>query len=160
MNNEKTTPLGPGFGAGHTAQYITIAESLRQAFVTVHSRNAWQETFQTLSEHGLGPVCFHYFTAGAAAAETVAAKGHYFSVNRRMLNPTGRHAEVVGRMPRHRVLVESDPPFLGERTILQDLDAVYRHLAALGQVELDQAIQQIRINFAQCRTERRRPALE
>jgi TatD DNase family protein len=126
------------------------------SFVTVHSRNAWQETFQTLSEHGLGPVCFHYFTAGAAAAETVAAKGHYFSVNRRMLDPAGRHAEVVRRMPSHRVLVESDAPFLGERTVLQDLDAVYRHLAALWQVGLDQAIQQVRNNFDQCRTESRR----
>lgn len=139
--------------------FAEVAAAVRPgSFVTVHSRNAWQETFQTLMENGLGPVCFHYFTAGAAAAETVAEEGHYFSVNRRMLNPTGRHAEAVSRMPRHRVLVESDAPFLGERTILQDLDEVYRHLAALWQVGVDQAIQQIRNNFEQCRTEGRSPA--
>ncbi|MBP8255808.1 MAG: TatD family hydrolase [Opitutaceae bacterium] len=122
------------------------------SFVTVHSRDAWEETLQILVDHGLGPVCFHYFTAGAPAVETLAEKGHYFSVNRRMMDPAGRHIEAVGRMPRHRVLVESDAPFLGERAILQDLDAVYRLLAALWQVNLYQAIHQVRHNFAQCRT--------
>lgn len=31
MNGPKTKAPGPGFGGGHTAQYITLAESLRQA---------------------------------------------------------------------------------------------------------------------------------
>lgn len=122
------------------------------SFVTVHSRDAWREVDQVLVDSAVGPVCFHYFTAGPAAAEALLARGHYFSVNRRMIEPAGRHAELVRRLPRHRVLVESDAPFLGEYTILQDLETVYRRLAALWQVEVAEAVQQVSANFARCRT--------
>lgn len=125
-----------------------------ESFVTVHSRNAWEETAEILREHKVGPVCFHYFTAGTRATEALAAQGHYFSVNRRMLDTRGRHIETVNCMPRHRVLVESDAPFLGERTVLQDLEAVYRQLATLWQVDFDHAVRQVRHNFEQCRTSR------
>lgn len=136
-----------------TKVFEEVVSSLRAGrFVTVHSRAAWQETSRILDAKNVGPVCFHYFTGGLPAAQSLIAKGHYFSVNRRMIEPTGRHREVVEQLPRNRVLVESDAPFLGQSSILQDLGAVYAHLAEAWKIDTPRAIAQVESNFANCRT--------
>ena len=53
--------------------------------VTIHSRNAHYEVSSLLDEYHVGPVFFHYFIGGPHAAAELAAKGHFFSINNRML---------------------------------------------------------------------------
>jgi hypothetical protein len=43
MSNQATKPPGPGFGAGHTGQYITLAEGLRQAAEAMEADLAYLE---------------------------------------------------------------------------------------------------------------------
>lgn len=43
MSNQATKPPGPGFGAGHTGQYITLAEGLRQAAEAMEADWAYLE---------------------------------------------------------------------------------------------------------------------
>lgn len=43
MSNHLTNPPGPGFGAGHTGQYITLAEGLRQAAEALEADLAYLE---------------------------------------------------------------------------------------------------------------------
>jgi TatD DNase family protein len=147
------SPEGKASLSLQTRVFEEVASTIQPgSFVTVHSRNAWRETLRILSSSGVGPVCFHYFTGGAAAAETLEASGHYFSVNRRMVESSSRHVEMVRQLPRHRVIVESDAPFLGETMILRDLELVYSRLASFWNVAVPQAIEQVRSNFAKCRT--------
>lgn len=136
-----------------TEVFREVVSSVRAGcFVTVHSRDAWQETAGILDEKKVGPVCFHYFTGGPSAAETLAGMGHYFSVNHRMIEPSSRHREMVRQLPRNRILVESDAPFLGQISILRDLKTVYAHLATIWNIDVGQAIEQVRSNFENCRT--------
>jgi len=119
-------------------------------FVSVHSRNANEEVCFLLDEHGIDPVCFHYFTGGVKAAEQLVAKGHYFSVNHRMLR-SNKHRRIVGVVPRDRVLVESDGPFLTKRPLAMIENAC----AELGEIwrtcraETEDILAR---NFSRCRT--------
>lgn len=122
------------------------------SFVTVHSRNAWQETLEIVSEVGLGPLCFHYFTGGASAAERVIGAGHFISVNHKMTQSTGRHREFVRALPRDRVLVESDAPFTGGMDPVSQIRKVYNFLSECWGFSLEKAEVQVENNFAACRT--------
>jgi TatD DNase family protein len=118
-------------------------------FVSVHSRDAALDLLQILDRKKVGPVCFHYFTAGPEVAAAVVEAGHYFSFNRRMLN--GKHKVLLDIVPKNRVLVESDSPFLTTSPITATRDA-YTTIAGYWQVSLSDATKAIAQNFAKCRT--------
>ena len=118
------------------------------AFVTVHSRGAWRETLELLRTHHIGPVCFHYFTGGMEGAKAVLAEGHFLSINHRMIRSSYRHRSLAESLPRERVLVETDGPFLGKQPLTQ-LKAVYQFLTETWQTD---AVEVVRRNFALCCT--------
>ena len=119
-------------------------------FVSVHSRGAATDLLQILEDKKVGPVCFHYFTAGPNVAATVSKAGHYFSFNRRMLK--SKHRELLGIIPRNRVLVESDGPFLTTSPITATRDT-YLKVAEYWDMPITDTEAIIAENFANCRTQ-------
>jgi TatD DNase family protein len=118
-------------------------------FVTVHSKNAHDEVFSLLDEYNVGPVCFHYFIGGPHAAVRIAGKGHYFSVNSRMLK--NRHRSTISAIPRERILVESDGPFLTKRP-LEMIEQVYDELSKIWETDKFETEKLLALNFSKCRT--------
>lgn len=140
--------------------FAEIAASIQAgAFVTVHSRGAWRETLEGLKLTNLRPVCFHYFTGGTEGAKAVLSEGHYFSVNHRMIAPDSRHREMIAALPRVRVLVETDGPFLGAAPVEQ-LESVYRFLELTWQLDSGATRQLVRENFSRCRTTKAAPPFQ
>ena len=130
--------------------FLRIIDCVKSGkFVSVHSRGAGAELLQIMTEKEVGPVCFHYFTAGLVVAVMAVESGHYFSFNRRMLN--GKHKDLLGVIPRDRVLVESDGPFLTTSPVNATKDA-YTKIAEYWDVSLSEAEVTIARNFANCRT--------
>jgi TatD DNase family protein len=118
-------------------------------FVTVHSRNAHDEVSSLLDECHVGPVCFHYFVGGPHAAARLAAKGHYFSVNSRMLR--NKHRSTIDAVPRDRILVESDGPFLTKRPLAM-IEHVYSELSKIWHTDEFETEELLALNFSRCRT--------
>lgn len=118
-------------------------------FVTVHSRNAHDEVLDILKEFNIGPVCFHYFIGGPRAAEKIAEMGHYFSINHRML--LGKHKYLLDLVPKERLLVESDGPFLTKKP-LSMITHVYEELCKYWQLDKYEVTKIITQNFYGCRT--------
>ncbi|MGA3208768.1 MAG: TatD family hydrolase [Syntrophales bacterium] len=118
-------------------------------FITVHSRNAHEELFQLLEDSRVGPVCFHYFIGGAKAAAEIAGKGHYFSINYRMLR--SKHRKLLDSVPKERILVESDGPFLTKQP-LEMINYVYDELSEIWRMKRNQAEELVSLNFENCRT--------
>ncbi len=118
-------------------------------FVTVHSREAAPTLLQMLAETGVGPVCFHYFTGGQSVATDAIDAGHFFSFNQRMLK--GRQSALFDTVPRDRVLVESDGPFLTKAPTTATKDA-YSLIAERWELSLSEVVEIIAQNFKACRT--------
>lgn len=118
-------------------------------FVTVHSREAVPTLLQMLTEKEIGSVCFHFFTAGPGTAIDAIDAGHFFSFNRRMLK--GRHSDLLDAVPRDRVLVESDGPFLTKAPVTATKDA-YSLIAEHWSIPLSETVEIITQNFKACRT--------
>lgn len=93
------------------ASFRQVAECLAGGahFVTVHSRGAETQVLEILSETGVGPVVFHWFTGGKTALDSVLAAGHYVSVNTAMTS-SRKWCEMFADVPNERVLTETDGP--------------------------------------------------
>jgi TatD DNase family protein len=118
-------------------------------FVTVHSRNANNEVSSLLDEYQVGPVCFHYFIGGPHAAAGLVAKGHFFSVNSCMLR--NKHRSIIDAVPRDRILVESDGPFLTKRPLAM-VEHVYDELGKIWHLDKFETEELLSLNFSRCRT--------
>ncbi len=118
-------------------------------FVSVHSREAAKDLLQMLAKNKVGPICFHYFTAGPVVAAEGIEAGHFFSFNRRMLN--GKHKALLDIIPRNRVLVESDAPFLTKNPITATKNT-YALIAEHWKIPLSDVVKTIAQNFTSCRT--------
>jgi len=118
-------------------------------FVSVHSRDAHEPLFEMLSKYSVGPVCFHYFIGGANYAQSLASAGHFFSVNLRMLQ--GRHRELIDCLPKEKILVESDGPFLSKNPIAV-VRKSYQLLGEVWGISENEVAELINSNFLKCRT--------
>ena len=118
-------------------------------FVTLHSRNAQKELAMLLDEYSVGPVCFHYFIGGTRGATELSAKGHFFSLNHRML--TSKHRRIIDTVPLNRVLVETDGPFITKRP-LATIRETYACLSNAWGITITEVERQLERNFKACRT--------
>lgn len=121
----------------------------RGKFVTVHSRNAHNELFMLLNEYSVGPVCFHYFIGGPQDAARLSERGHYFSVNHRML--AGKHGCIIDAISRSHILAETDSPFL-TKCPLATLRKTYSCLSDAWGAPVSEVEEQLKRNFQACRT--------
>lgn len=121
----------------------------RGKFVTMHSRDAHDEVSCILDEFNVGPVCFHYFIGGPQDAEKLASKGHYFSINHRML--LSKHRCIIDAVAREQILVETDGPFLTKRPLAM-IDQVYNELSKVWLIDKLETEKLITLNFSKCRT--------
>lgn len=98
--------------AAFRAQVRLAAE--RQLPLIIHSRDAWDETFDVLESEGVPPrTVFHCFTGGPAEAERALALGCWLSYSGIVSFKTADDLRAAAALtPSDRLLIETDSPFL------------------------------------------------
>lgn len=94
---------------------LEIAREARKP-VTIHTREAWPDTFALLREHwapsGL-PCILHCFTGGLEEAQQAIKMGFYLSFAGIVTYPKAVHVhEAAKAVPADRLLIETDAPYL------------------------------------------------
>jgi TatD DNase family protein len=114
--------------------------------VIIHTREADEETAALLEEEGAGEVggVIHCFTGGPELARRALALGFYISFSGIVAFPRSEVVQAVAKeVPRDRLLVETDAPFLappphrGKRNEPAFVVEVARKVAALRGTSLD-----------------------
>jgi TatD DNase family protein len=82
--------------------------------LVIHTREAWDETFEILQSEGVPERCvFHCFSGGAAEAERCLSLGAVLSFSGIVTFPSaGELREAASRCPLQQMLVETDAPYL------------------------------------------------
>jgi TatD DNase family protein len=95
------------------AAQIALAEAHGLALV-IHSRSAWEDTFDVLAAEGVpARTVFHCFTGGAAEARRCLDLGAHISISGIVTFKTADDVrEAVALCPPDRLLVETDAPYL------------------------------------------------
>lgn len=93
--------------------FRTIAEALsgKARFVTLHSRGAAGDVADILGEYGIKKCVFHWFSGTVSELKQVVSSGHYLSINTSMVE-SKKGRDVLERVPRDRILTESDGPYV------------------------------------------------
>lgn len=122
-------------------QHITASCSRAGGrIMSIHSRNAASHVLEILNAHGSGctPV-LHWFSGNTSDLDRAIDLGCWFSVGPAMLSAS-RGRKLVARMPKDRVLPESDGPFtrLGSKPMFPwHTDIVLRQLSSAWEMQPD-----------------------
>ncbi len=95
------------------ARQIDLAHQSGLALV-IHSREAWEDTFDILDREGMPPrTVFHCFTGGPDEAVAATDRGAYLSFSGIVTFDSARDVQAAATdAPANRVLVETDAPYL------------------------------------------------
>jgi TatD DNase family protein len=93
---------------------VSRSRELGGKVLSIHSRGAVKEVLTILLKHpGFGTAVLHWFTGSAAAMEAAYKMGCWFSVGPAAFSSEAGSA-LAARLPRERVVPESDGPFAEE----------------------------------------------
>jgi TatD DNase family protein len=81
--------------------------------ITIHTREAWEDTMSILAEYWTGAGVMHCFTGDAAQAKEALALGFHLSYGGVLTFKTAENVREAARItPDDRLLVETDAPYL------------------------------------------------
>ena len=112
--------------------------------LSVHSRGAAAETIRAIAEGRARRIVLHWYSGPARLLDTALDAECRFSINPAMLGTKGQ--ELIRRIPRTRVLCETDGPYCrtrGRPAQPFDVADVVDALARSWQVDPDEASEQI-----------------
>jgi TatD DNase family protein len=93
-------------------EQMRIAQDARKPIV-IHTREAWDDTFDLIEKHWRGPGIMHCFSGGPKEAQRSLDLGFYLSFGGIVTFPKALENQAAARMtPPNRLLVETDAPYL------------------------------------------------
>jgi len=100
--------------------------------LTIHSRGAENDVIEIVGDKFPGKAILHWYSGGIKTLEKAIDYGFYFSINGAMINSKSGKS-IVARIPSHRILTESDGPFiknnLGNATSPLEISHTVKELA-------------------------------
>lgn len=118
-------------------------------FTTLHSRKSASDVLDILSEAGVCNAVFHWYSDSVTVLRKIADAGHYFSINPAMVLSKSGQA-VINTIPRHRILTETDGPYVkqgGKPASPPAVRSVLSGIAELWGVEEVEVEEQVSSNF-------------
>lgn len=109
-------------------QIVCFEEILRilsdkSKILSIHSRQAERETLDLLDMFYQENVVFHWYSGGCELIPEIVGHGYYFSINEKMVC-SARGRELISKMPKDRVLTESDAPYNIKADIRRAVDSL------------------------------------
>ena len=90
---------------------LDLCQESGDKILTVHSRRAEKEVVQAIGPSFAGRAILHWFSGPLNVARQAIENGLYFSFNPAMVR-SKRFSELLAIMPRERLLLETDGPFV------------------------------------------------
>jgi len=92
-------------------ELVQIAMDAGKAII-IHTRKRERRTLELLDELGATRVNWHCFTSRLNLAREIASRGHYLSIPANVRR-SQTFTAMLGGLPRDRLLLETDSPYLG-----------------------------------------------
>jgi TatD DNase family protein len=136
------------------AQQVDLARELDKPLI-IHTREAWDDTFKILKDHGQGKVrgVFHCFTGGPEVVPEIVKLDFYVSFSGIVTFPKATDIQAAAPLiADDRVLVETDSPYLapqgmrGKRNEPANVWLVAAKVAQLRNVSRDELAEQTSAN--------------
>lgn len=130
-------------------EIVGLCDAAGDKVLTVHSRRAEADVVATFGDQFRGAVILHWYSGSLGTLDKATARGFYVSVNPAMARGK-RFAQILDRVPRDQVLLETDGPFVsvGKRPALpHDTSRVVDRVSQLWGVPKDEVVAKLFDNF-------------
>lgn len=118
--------------------------------MSIHSRHASGEVIEALEKQPhAGLAILHWFSGPMAHADKAVSIGAWFSIGLPMLK-SRRAASLIGRIPRDKILTETDAPFVstsGDGYPVASVKKTIIELSRLWSCDEDETLEQLRKNL-------------
>lgn len=117
--------------------------------LSIHSRRAEVSVLDLLHEFKARSAVFHWYSGPLGVLDRILEAGHYCSVNPAMIRSV-HGQKVIERLPKTRVLVETDGPYVkigGRPATPKDVELVYQYLSERWGQSIPQVVEQVYSNF-------------
>lgn len=91
-------------------EYILQLIKDKKKIVSVHSKGAENDVLELLQKYNIPNVIFHWYSGDIKYITDIISAGYYFSINEAMTR-TKKGLNIISRIPRNRILTESDAPY-------------------------------------------------
>ena len=129
-------------------QILSACADHGDRILSIHSRRSAEDVIKAVGPDFPGTVILHWFS-GSDEALASAAPATYFSINTAMIK-SKRWKTMIHRIPRDRVLTETDGPFIQfdhRPAVPADVIAVINSLAHHWQCSVKEAADQVFANY-------------
>jgi TatD DNase family protein len=131
---------------------LNLAKDM-QLPVSIHSRDAEDDTLSIFSEYEIIPGVIHCFSYGKNAAKKALDKGLYLGIGGTSTYPSNHELrEVIKTVPLDRLLLETDAPYLSPHQVRRETNTsanikyVIENIAIIKQCSIDEVIDQTNLN--------------
>jgi TatD DNase family protein len=118
--------------------------------IVIHSRKAERRAFEILVEMGVERVDWHCFSSKFKLAQRIAEHGHWLSIPANA-RKSESFTKMLRALPRERVLLETDCPYLGpvrgELNEPANVAGTAKYAAELWACSVEEAAAQLEANF-------------
>ncbi|MFD2903787.1 Qat anti-phage system TatD family nuclease QatD [Sphingobacterium anhuiense] len=130
-------------------ELINRCDKLGGKIITVHSRGAAQQVVDIIGSNFHGKFILHWYSGGIKVLEQAVSNGAYFSINYAMtLSSSGQR--IIQSVPKDRLLLESDAPFVNVNGKCYDslcVDQTVAKIAELKNITYSELLSQLNKNF-------------
>jgi TatD DNase family protein len=130
-------------------EIVQLCSEAGDKVLTIHSRRAADDAVDAIGGFR-GTVILHWYSGSLQALERGVSAGAYFSVNTAMCQGR-RFPSLLARIPKERILTETDGPFVdvhGRKAEPRDVQGVLAVLAKVWNLDLGEVQQLVYFNFA------------
>lgn len=128
-------------------EFILQNINTNESILNIHSSNAEDEVLDMLVKYNVKKAILHWYSGKIGTLNKILDCGYYFSINEFMCK-TKKGQNIITKLPKDKVLVETDAPFVNNVLPYQNL-YVYEYLSNLWSIKTNQVIEKIYNNFVE-----------
>lgn len=129
------------------AEILSLCRADGSKIISIHSRHAAEAVLDKIEEHpGCGIPILHWFTGNRSELDRAIKLGCWFSVGTPMLR-SAKGKAAIARIPRERILTETDAPF-ASNNIRSSLLQATKELSNIWKIDDDEVTSTIKENLA------------
>jgi TatD DNase family protein len=126
-----------------------VLESIqnKNKIINIHNTKAEEKVFSMLQEYSIKRAIFHWYSGKIGLINKIVnySNGYYFSINDSMCK-TKNGQNIISKIPKNRILVETDGPFIKGLTPYNNT-FVYEYLSDIWDLSIEDTLQIVYSNF-------------
>lgn len=126
-------------------EFILKSINTKEHILNIHSSYAEDKVLEMIEKYDVKKAIFHWYSGKIGTLNMLLRNGYYFSINEAMCKSKNGQ-NIISKLPRNKVLVETDSPFIKDVLPYKNFNA-YSYLGELWGLKMELVEKVVYENF-------------